>query len=456
MNKNTSVALWLVGATLGILGGCDSGPSAPKEQATWEVIQSSILASNCTSCHAPGTSTARQSGLVLTQAEAYAQLVNTTPRNPEAAKDGLMRVSTQGSARLDQSYLWHKINAGHEPEGHHAANYGETMPPGGPALTRGELEFIRAWILAGAPRQGVVADPALLADTFRPEAEPFAALAPPAQGLQLHLGPFAVAANFEREVFIYQLLNNVTDIYVNRIEVAMRPGSHHFLAYFFPDYTPEHILPQPEVMRDLRDATGSYMDEQGNDLFDWRVMQYHKPIAISQLRRLDYQLPPGVAIRLPAGTGLDLNAHYANYSSAEIQGEAYLNLHLIEPAQVEHEVQVFALSNFDIDLPPGQVTTLEQEFRFKEKRHVLQLVSHAHDRMTEFQATVLGGPRDGEVIYTSYDWEHAPLIELDPPLVLEAGEGFKISATYNNTTDRRLFFGFTRQDEMMILYGYSY
>ncbi len=114
------------------------------------------------------------------------------------------------------------------------------------------------------------------------------------------------------------------------------------------------------------------------------------------------------------------------------------------------------MSNFDIDLPPGQVTTLEKEFRFKEQRHIFQLVSHAHDRMTDFRATVVGGQRNGELVYTAQDWEHAPLIELDPPLVLEAGEGLKITATYNNQTDRRLFFGFTRKDEMMILYGYSY
>ena len=163
-----------------------------------------------------------------------------------------------------------------------------------------------------------------------------------------------------------------------------------------------------------------------------------------------------MAQRLPAGTGIDLNAHYANYTGQEIQAEAYFNLHLIEPSQVQHEVEVFALSNFDIDLPPGQVTTLEKEFRFKEKRHILQLVSHAHDRMVEFRAAVLGGPRDGELIYTSYDWEHAPLIDLSPPLVLEEGQGLKITATYDNQTDRRLFFGFTRKDEMMILYGYSY
>jgi hypothetical protein len=451
MSRNTAAFL-LLGCASWFWFGCDSGPSAPEEQATWEVIQTNILAANCTSCHAPGTSVARQSGLVLTAEAAYSQLVNAAPRNPAAASDGLVRVSDKGG--LDQSYLWHKINAEHDQPG--SSGYGETMPPGGPLLTRGELEFIRAWLLAGAPREGVVADPALLADTQRLEAEPFSPPAPPANGLQLHLGPFPVAANFEREVFYYQPLNTAADLFVNRIEVAMRPGSHHFLAYIFPDYTPDDVIPQPEVLRDLRDETGSYVDENGEDLFDWRAMQYHQPIAVSQLRRLDYQLPAGVAIRVPAGAGIDLNAHYANYGDQAIEGEAYLNLHLIEPAQVQHEVEIFALSNFDIDLPPGQMITLEKEFRFKKKRHILQLVSHAHDRMVEFRAAVLGGPRDGELVYTSLDWEHAPLIELDPPLVLEEGQGFKITATYDNQTGRRLNFGFTRRDEMMILYGFSY
>ena len=107
-----------------------------------------------------------------------------------------------------------------KPAGHDAAAYGELMPPGGPLLTRGELEFIRAWILAGAPRKGVVADPALLADTYRPMAELFSPPPPPASGLQLRLGPFAVSANFEREVFYYQPLNNDADLFVNRIEAA--------------------------------------------------------------------------------------------------------------------------------------------------------------------------------------------------------------------------------------------
>ena len=64
--------------------------------------------------------------------------------------------------------------------------------------------------------------------------------------------------------------------------------------------------------------------------------------------------------------------------------------------------------------------------------------------------------RNGEEIYFSNDWEHPPILELDPPLVLDAGQGVKLIATYNNTRDREVNFGFLSTDEMMILFGLYY
>ena len=236
----------------------------------------------------------------------------------------------------------------------------------------------------------------------------------------------------------------------------MRSGSHHFILNQFPGYTPTDVIPQPEIYRDLRDTAGNYQDAEGYDLFDWRVMQYQVPIVIAQSTRLDFSLPPGVAMRLLAGTGLDMNSHYANATDQAAIGEVFVNLHLIEPSEVERVAEVFALSNFDIDLPAGQVTSLEKEFIFKEDRHIFQLVSHTHDRMEEFTAELIGGPRDGELIYIGYDWEHPAPLRFDPPLMVEEGQGFRIRATYDNDTERNLNFGFTRADEMMILYGYYY
>ena len=76
--------------------------------------------------------------------------------------------------------------------------------------------------------------------------------------------------------------------------------------------------------------------------------------------------------------------------------------------------------------------------------------------MTEFKAFIDGGARSGELVYIAYDWEHPPILELDPPLVLESGQGLRLEATYNNTTSRTLRFGLLSVDEMMILFGAYY
>ncbi|MDZ7359225.1 MAG: T9SS type A sorting domain-containing protein [candidate division KSB1 bacterium] len=422
-----------------------------QELSTWQTIQQQIFDRNCTSCHRAGTYFARQSGLVLTSDVAYSQLVNVAPANAAARNDGLLRVGTKGLESLYKSFLWEKINA---PDQEHFyrdhPQYGSLMPLGAPPLTNGELEFIRRWIVAGAPQNGVVADRALLLDTTRFQMPAFAPLPKPVNGMQLHLGPFEVAPNFDRELFSYVLLDNPQDLFIERVEIVMRPGSHHFLLATFQENTPSYIMPPPNVIRDIRDANGNYIYQ------NLLPMQYHKFFAGTQWPLLNYHFPPGVALRLPANAGLDMNSHYANRSSTSIKGEIYANLYFAEPAKIRHVAEVLQLSNFDINLPPQQVTTLSKTFTFSERMHIFQLVSHAHEHMTEFKVEVAGGPRHGEVVYIAYDWAHPPILKIDPPLVLEPGQGLKLIVTYNNWTNRTLRFGLLSQDEMMILFGYFY
>jgi hypothetical protein len=457
-NAQPFLSLCLLSMT-GLLVNCSgsSDPSGSETLSSFEVIQHEIFDNNCVSCHTAGTAFARQSDLVLTAGVAYDELVGAAPSNSHAADAGLVRVSSIGPGALEQSYFWEKINApasehfyGDHPE------YGEIMPLGRPPLTTGELEYIRRWISAGAPRTGVVVDPEVLDDTQRYEPSPFAPLPLPVEGLQLHLDSFPVVANHEREVFSYMPLNNGEEMYVNRFDISLRPGSHHFIMYTYPDYTPADVVPNPFEIRDLRDDDDNYQDANGDDLFDWRQMQYAKPIVISQSRRLDFSLPEGVAMRLPAGSGIDLNAHYANSSDDTIDGEAYINLHLLKADEVRHVARIFALSNFDILLPAGQVTTLVKEFEFLEDRQIVQLVAHTHQRMIDFSAEIVGGERNGDTIYRSIDWEHPTPLRFDPPLSMKQGQGLRIRATYDNPEDKDLYFGFTRKEEMMILYGYYY
>ena len=70
--------------------------------------------------------------------------------------------------------------------GHHSRDYGQLMPMGTTkGLTAGQLEYVRRWIEAGAPRAGHVVDTAVLADA-RLQSSSFTPLAAPtAAGLQL-------------------------------------------------------------------------------------------------------------------------------------------------------------------------------------------------------------------------------------------------------------------------------
>lgn len=447
----------LFSALLMIFIGCEE--DAVKDEAeelisgrdTWKIIQDEILAENCVDCHTAGSSFANQSNLILSPDVAYAQLTTIPVDNQAAATDGLERLGTEGLSSLYNSYLWEKINAPDKEHfyGEHP-NYGALMPLGLPYLTNGQLEFVRQWIIAGAPEAGIVADSTLLVDTTRFEEVGFAPLSIPEKGFQIHLGPFDVQPHYEREFLYLSDLDTSGFIYVNQVEITMRPGSHHFIMYTFRNSMPSILDPEPNIYRDLRNANGQYIPDNLTHMY------FHDFFSGTQWPYVNRTFPPGMALKINVSRGLDLNSHYINRSDEVLMGEVYANIHLSDPEDVEKEINILSWNNDDFTLPANEVTTLEKIFYAEEQMHIIQLFSHAHEHNLEFAVEVVGGDRDGEMVYISYDWEHPPILEFDPPLVLEAGEGLKCIATYDNWTDEPLSFGLLSEDEMMILFGYYY
>ena len=423
--------------------GKDKSPS-------WDILYNKILEPNCSNCHMNESAIQKQSDLNLSSIASYSSLVGVPPKNEAAKKDGLLRVSTEGGMKgLTQSYLWEKINIydqDHFLADH--AEYGQLMPPSGNFLTDGELQFIRSWIEAGAPETGVVVDENILLNTNRYKLEEFKKLDLPANGIQLHLGPFEVQPNFEREFFQYTALDQDEDMYVNRIEIEMQRGSHHFLLYTFNDNTPGQALPAYNQSRELRNENGVL------NLSTLYQMQFHKFFGGTQWSRLNYKLPAGVALRILKGSGLDQNAHYVNRTDSIMIGEVYTNLHTVKKENVEHIAELFDFNNTDIFLPPKKITTLTKIFMLDEKHYIGQVFSHAHEKMQEFIVEIVGGQRNGEVIYWTNDWEHPPIINFDPPIEINSGEGFKLIATYDNSSSQPVTFGYKSTDEMMILFGW--
>lgn len=409
---------------------------------TWTIIQDNILTPSCATsgCHA-STSDANyvQHNLLLTSATAYENLINVISKNAAAKTAGLVRVKP---GDYMNSLLFQKIDC------QVTTQYGALMPLGGTNLTMGQIEFIKQWIIKGAPKTGRVVDETILANNTVCSKVFVPMQAPPAsEGFQLAINAFTVSPNTEREVFVNRNTPNTSTVYVNKFIMQGRPNSHHFVLYGFQSLT---SLPPVNTLRDLYNADGSI------NITTFAQMQNHIFLAGGTDVNTTYTFPAGVALKVPPNTALDLNAHYFNKQATNLTGENYINLYTVPQANVVNEAQSINFANYNFSIPANSRKTITTDFTFPKAVTVITLTSHFHKLGEKFQIKILGGPRNGEVVYENTDWEHPLVVNLTTPIQLKAGEGLTSVVTYNNTTNKTVNFGLTSEDEMNIIFGYYY
>ena len=417
------------------------------DNSAFAEIQSRILTPSCAikSCHSSSSDPFfNQHKLILTAGQSFNQLVDRAAFNQMAATEG-MKLVTPGDP--EKSFLFHKLQRASSH--HNGMAYGNPMPLGLDKISVGQLEFIRQWIEAGAPQKGATGDVALLED-MTPQPDYFEPLSPPASGYQVRIEPFQVPANYEREFFTYRSVGNNVDVYVNRIEIKMRENSHHLVIYDYKNGTPATLIPKSDALRDIRNADGSYNIE------NLGVLGYHVFINGAQTSYHEFRLPAGVVMKISAGMKYDFNPHYVNKGSSVLYGEAQINFHTVAFTPSMKLAQSINWANQNIDLPPGQRTTLTKTFTAQKKMYVFSLTSHTHQLGEKFRIQIFGGQRNGEIVYENNDWHHPEIQYYDPPIVLNPGEGLTSVVTYNNTTTKSVSFGLLSTNEMGIIFGAYY
>lgn len=120
---------------------------------SYRLVFEKIFKPSCglSSCHSKEGDFGHHS---LVSDSTYAHLLNDHAHNEQAEALGLHLVKP-GSP--DQSFLYAKIKWDGSPY-----QFGQKMPTGGLKLTANQIEFVRQWIMAGAPESGHVADQQLL------------------------------------------------------------------------------------------------------------------------------------------------------------------------------------------------------------------------------------------------------------------------------------------------------
>lgn len=132
---------FLVSGLLCLAACAGDGPEPPDSSSLFARVQKGIFDQSCTAagCHNPQTAAA---GLILTAAFSYDALVGVTPTTPAAAQAGLQLVRPFDP---DGSFLLIKLL-------NPAPGQGSRMPQGAEPLSAGEIQTVREWIEAGAPR----------------------------------------------------------------------------------------------------------------------------------------------------------------------------------------------------------------------------------------------------------------------------------------------------------------
>ena len=79
---------------------------------------------------------------------------------------------------------------------------------------------------------------------------------------------------------------------------------------------------------------------------------------------INYHFPPGIGDKAPPYFGIDINAHFLNYTGNNSIGQIYGNIYFAEPEEIQHNAKIFMLNNSDIVLPPNQTTSINKLFMY--------------------------------------------------------------------------------------------
>jgi hypothetical protein len=143
-----------------VLVACKKDPITPPTPTTTDsfaLMQDKILTKSCalSGCHASTADNSyQQHKLVLKGTDVYTALFNGSVKNADAITAGLKQVVPNN---IDKSFFYQKLifaTSIHQ--------YGNEMPLGADPLTAKQVQFVREWINAGAPKTGDVADKTLL------------------------------------------------------------------------------------------------------------------------------------------------------------------------------------------------------------------------------------------------------------------------------------------------------
>jgi hypothetical protein len=166
------------------------------------------------------------------------------------------------------------------------------------------------------------------------------------------------------------------------------------------------------------------------------------------------RMPPGVAMKLPAGRVLRLGLHLYNVSQQPLSGVSGVEVIRVAPEDVEQEAELMLSGPVRLMIGPGR-QTVSHTCMVPDAQTVFALFPHMHQLGVHLKTTITSAGQDRVIHDGEYAFEEQVQIAIDP-LQLRAGDTITTECTFENDTGRTVGFGESSDTEMCfsILFRY--
>jgi len=269
------------------------------------------------------------------------------------------------------------------------------------------------------------------------------ALAPPENGVQIHLKPFWLQPGKEKERCWFIQADNDMPATVTKMEIVARPGMHHSILTKTDqrfDNHKEDCFGFPTAL--LGDFTGEFP----SPMFGTSTQVYEESL----------EFPEGVGVRIQGSQQFVLNYHYLNATTERIPAEIWVNLYFAEPGEVQEYAETYFYGNVGgIGMDPYERQTITTECDMPNSVNVVSMTPHLHERGSHFSAW-----RDGDegetFLYEEEGWFDPQTQVFEPVVPFGMSDKLRFTCEWENDTDQFVRFGETSEDEMCFAFGHYY
>jgi hypothetical protein len=241
-------------------------------------------------------------------------------------------------------------------------------------------------------------------------------------------------------------LNNEASIWVNKVRFEATLGLHHSNWFFVRETT----FPGDDGLWRCRDRS-----------FDSVAAAVSGGVLFAQSTQAageEQAFPEGVAIRIPARSVIVGELHVLNTYGEDLDVEATMHLDTIPDHVVTTRLNGLAFDYLDLQLPPRMQSefTMECDFSIPNAGPidfgVHYILPHYHELGVGMRVEIIGGARDGDILWEGYNSIGEPLGDVfDPPLDLAGATGMRVTCLYDNPRDEVVRYGIGDQEMCLAL-----